>query len=100
MDTSAIDAAMEAAFAAAMQSPQRVLRHWISGTATLQTDTYVAPGGTGFRVVGLIWDTVTVVSVCRVLQHGPDTSSARDWPADIPAELARLGVLFGRRRPA
>ena len=97
MDTSAIDTAMGVAFEAAMRSPQRVLRHWINDTSTLQTDTYVSPGGNGFRVVGRIVDGATGVSVCRVLQHGPDTSSVREWPADIPAELARLGVLFGRR---
>jgi hypothetical protein len=98
MDTSTIDAAIQSAFTVALQTPQRVLRQWINGTATLQTDTYDSPGGSGFRVVGRIWDTVTGVSVCRVLQHGPDTSSACEWPADIPTELARLGGLFGKRR--
>jgi len=98
MDTSVVDAAMQPAFAAALQNPQRVRRQWINSTATLQTDTYDSPGGSGFRVVGRIWDAATGVSVARVLNHGPDTGSACDWPADIPTELARLGGLFGKRR--
>jgi len=96
MQTATLDAAADAAFAEAVQNPVRVPRHWIADNATLQTDTYVAPDGVGFRVVCRIVDALSGVAVARVRNYGPDTDSERPWPADIELELNRLRLLYGR----
>jgi len=96
MDTALLDALIDSAYEAAMRNPQRVQRHSVSDNATLQTEIYESPEGSGFRVVCIIFDGLTGATVARVLNHGSDTQSARDWPGDIEAELRRRSAFDGR----
>ncbi len=82
MDLTLLNAAIDAAFAAALTNPQRVTPQVIAENVTLQTDTYVAPTGSGFRVVCRIKVPEANFTVTRVRNHGPDTASERDWPAE------------------
>lgn len=83
MDLTAINSAIEAAYADALANGgQRVMPQTIAPNVTLQTDTYVAPDGLGFRVVATIFVPEANFRVSRVKNHGPDTASEQDWPAE------------------
>ena len=83
MDLTPLNQAIEAAYAAALANGgQRVLPQTIAENVTLQTDTYVAPAGSGFRVVCTVAVPSMNFRVSRVKNHGPDTASERDWPAE------------------
>jgi hypothetical protein len=82
MDLIAINQAIDAAFAVALTTPQRVAPQTIAPNVTLQTETYVAPSGSGFRVVCVIAVPEANFSVWRVKNHGPDADSERDWPSE------------------
>lgn len=83
MDLTAINSAIDAAYADALASGgQRQLPHVIAPNVTLKTDTYVAPNGSGFRVVCTIEVPEVHFAVSRVKNHGPDTQSERQWPAE------------------
>ena len=96
METTHIDAAIEAAFTAATALGARVAKiapqaipTLDSGAAseTVQTDVYISAKGSGFRIVG----TITFpngFSVSRVKQSGWDVKSERPWPANLDAEVA------------
>lgn len=82
MGLTAINSAMDAAYVTALANPQKVAPAQVGDdpNQTVQTVTYVAPTGSGFRVVGRI--KVGNFSATKVLNHGPDTKSERDWPAE------------------
>lgn len=82
MDLTPLNQAIEAAFAAALANTQRALPQTIAENVTLQTDTYVAPTGSGFRVVCRVKVPEANFTVTRVKNHGPDTASEREWPAE------------------
>lgn len=83
MDLTPINQAIEAAFAAALANGgQRQMPQTIAENVTLQTDTYVAPAGSGFRVVCRVKVPEANFTATRVRNHGPDTASERDWPAE------------------
>jgi hypothetical protein len=82
MDLTAINSAIDAAYAAALSNPQRVMPATIVPNVTLQTDTYVAPTGSGFRVVCQIKVPEVNFTATRVRNHGPDTASEREWPIE------------------
>ena len=46
----------------------------------MQTIAYVAPSGSGFRVIGTV--TVGGFTARCVRNHGPDTKSEQGWPAE------------------
>jgi hypothetical protein len=92
MNLSPINSAMQAAFDAALQNPQKVAPTQVGDDSnqTVQTVVYEAPTGSGFRVVGRIKvsnpnnetgfgaDHVAT----KVLNHGPDEASVKDWPTE------------------
>lgn len=83
MDLEPLNAAIDAAFAAAlaqMPNPVRVPSQTIAPNVTLRTDTYVAPAGPGFRVACTVAVPSVNFRVVRVRNHGPDTVTERDWP--------------------
>jgi len=82
MDLSAINSEMQAAYDAALVNPikQAATQVGEDPNQTVQTVTYVAPTGAGFRVIGRI--KVGGFTATKVLNHGPDTASERDWPAE------------------
>jgi hypothetical protein len=83
MDLTAINSAIESAYADALANGgQRAMPQTIAPNATLQTDTYVAPDGEGFRVVATIFIPEANFRVSRVKNHGPDTGSEREWPTE------------------
>ncbi len=83
MDLTPINQAIDAAYAAALANGgQRVLPQTIAENVTLQTDTYVAPTGSGFRVVCRVKVPEANFTATKVRNHGPDTASERDWPAE------------------
>jgi hypothetical protein len=82
MDLAPLNAAIDAAYAAALANPQRVMPQTIAENVTLQTDTYVAPTGGGFRVVCRIKVPEVNFTVSKVRNHGPDTASERAWPTE------------------
>lgn len=82
MNLAPLNAAIDAAYATALANPQRVLPQTIAENVTLQTDTYVAPTGPGFRVVCRVKVPEANFTATRVRNHGPDTASERDWPAE------------------
>ncbi len=85
MDLTPLNAATDAAYNAAlaqMPTPERVLPQTIAENVTLQTDTFVAPTGPGFRVVCTVAVPSVNFRVSRVKNHGPDTASERDWPTE------------------
>jgi hypothetical protein len=82
MDITAINSAIDSAFAAALANPQRVMAHFLSENVKLQTDTYVAPNGAGFRVVCQVRVPPSNRIVTRVKNHGPDIKSEKDWPQE------------------
>lgn len=83
MDLTAINSAIEAAYADALDNGgQRVMPQTIAPNVTLQTDTYVAPDGEGFRVVATIFVPEANFRVSRIKNHGPDTASEQDWPSE------------------
>jgi hypothetical protein len=88
MDTSKIEEAMEAARLEALTEPQRVPPAPVDGDPdqTVEVQTYEAGGVPGFRVVGRI--RVGGYMAVRVMNHGPDTRSEREWPGDIEAAAA------------
>lgn len=83
MDLTSINPAIDAAYANALANGgQRVMPQTIAPNVTLQTDTYVAPDGPGFRVVATIFVPEANFRVSRVKNHGPDTASEQDWPTE------------------
>jgi hypothetical protein len=82
MDLTAINSAMDAAFSTALANPQKAAPAQVGDdpNQTVQTVTYVAPTGSGFRVIGRI--VVGGFSATKVRNHGPDTKSERDWPSE------------------
>jgi hypothetical protein len=92
MDLTAINSAIDAAYAAALSNPQRVMPQTIAPNVTLQTDTYVAPDGLGFRVVATIFVPEANFRVSRIKNHGPDTESEREWPTEGIEAAAQVHV--------
>lgn len=93
MNLSPINAAIDAAFATALANGgQRVTPATIAPNVTLQTDTYVGPAGSGFRVVCKIRVPAANFTATRVRNHGPDTTSEREWPAEGIEVAARAHV--------
>lgn len=83
MDLALLSSAIEAAYAAALANGgQRQMPQTIAENVTLRTDTYVAPTGPGFRVVCTVSVPSANFRVSKVRNHGPDTASERDWPAE------------------
>lgn len=81
MDLTPLNQAIDAAYDAALANGgQRVLPQVIAPNVTLQTDTYVAPTGSGFRVVCRVTVPEANFTVTRVRNHGPDTQSEHEWP--------------------
>jgi hypothetical protein len=82
MDLTAINQAVDAAYDAALSNDgQRIMPQTIAPNVTLRTDTYVAPSGSGFRVVCTINIPEVNFTVSRVRNHGPDTTSEKTWPS-------------------
>lgn len=92
MNMESINQAIDAAYSAALADPQRVMPHAIAENVTLQTDTYVAPGGSGFRVVCRVSVPESHFTVSRVRNHGPDARSERGWPAEGIEAAAKAHV--------
>jgi hypothetical protein len=90
MDLTAINAAIDAAYQAALANPQKQAPQAVGGNAnqTVSVVTYVAPAGPGFRVVGTL--NVGGCRIVRVRNHGPDTASERAWPSDIESHVAEI----------
>ena len=82
MDLTAINTAMDAAFSAALENPQNVAPNQVGGepNQTVQTVVYQAPEGNGFRVIGRV--KAGNFSAIKIRNHGPDSLSERDWPAE------------------
>lgn len=75
-----INAAMDAAFAKtlALPTPVKVAAHAIGDNATLRTDVYAGPLGSGFAVVATValpWRKMTLAK-----QYGPETWRERPLP--------------------
>lgn len=83
MNLTTINAAIDAAFTAALSSPQKQSAQPVGGNSnqTVAVVTYVAPTGSGFRVVGTL--NIDGCKILRVRNHGPDTASEREWPVNI-----------------
>jgi hypothetical protein len=93
MDLTAINSAIDAAYATALSNGgQRVMPQTIAPNVTLQTDTYVAPTGSGFRVLCQIKVPEANYTAARVKNHGPDTASDKDWPAEGIEAAAKAHV--------
>lgn len=83
MNLAPLNAAIDASYATALANGgQRQMPQTIAENVTLRTDTYVAPAGPGFRVVCTVAVPSVNFRVSRVKNHGPDTASERDWPAE------------------
>ena len=82
MNLTAINSAIDAAFTAALANPQKVAATPVGSdpNQTVQTVTYVAPTGSGFRIIGRV-KVGGYTAIC-VRNHGPDTKSERDWPSE------------------
>jgi hypothetical protein len=93
MELTVINSAIDAAYADALANGgQRVMPQTVAPNVTLQTDTYVAPDGEGFRVVATIFVPEANFRVSRVKNHGPDTSSEREWPIEGIEAVAKAHV--------
>ena len=76
----------------ALPQPQRVAAQPIGTNATLRTDCYSGPKGTGFAVVATVdlgWRTLAIVK-----QHGPE--SWRELPLNRNALLAELSSSYAK----
>jgi len=94
MNLTAINSAIDAAYAAALANGgQRSMRQTIAPNVTLQTDTYVAPDGAGFRVVARVMVPEANFTAIRVRNHGPNTSSERDWPSEGIEAAAKAHIV-------
>jgi hypothetical protein len=83
MDLTAINSAIDAAYADALvNGGQMTLPQTIAQNVTLRIDSYVAPGGSGFRVVACVVVPEANYTAVRVKNHGPDTDSEREWPSE------------------
>jgi hypothetical protein len=82
MDLTPLNAAIEAAYQTALINPQLVMPQTIAENVTLQTDTYTAATGPGFKVICIVTISSVNFRVSRVRNHGPDTASEREWPAE------------------
>ena len=82
MNLETINSAMQAAYDAALVNPVKQAPAQVGDdpNQTVQTVVYVAPNGTGFRIVGRI--KVGGFVATKVMNFGPDTGSVRDWPAE------------------
>ena len=82
MNLTAINSAMQAAYDAALVNPLKQAPTQVGDdpNQTVQVVIYQAPTGSGFRVIGRI--KVGGYVATKVLNHGPDTGSARDWPVE------------------
>jgi hypothetical protein len=91
-DLTAINDAIETAYQTALANPRKQPATPVNGNPdqTVSVILYETPQGSGFRVAGRI----TVAGHCfvRILNHGPDEASARDWP-DIDHEVARRSLV-------
>jgi hypothetical protein len=92
MNLEPLNQAIEAAYAAALANPQRVMPQDIAPNVSLQTDTYIAPTGNGFRVVCRIRVPEANYTAIRIKNHGPDTASEQDWPAEGIEAAAKAHV--------
>ncbi|MCX6968481.1 MAG: hypothetical protein NTZ46_12040 [Verrucomicrobia bacterium] len=80
-----VQAAVDSAYQAALAMPQRVATQSIGANATLRTDLYTGPCGSGFIVVAtvdLAWRKLVIAR-----QHGPE--AGRDQPAPTRASLLK-----------
>ena len=85
-------AAVDAAFAAALAQtpPQKVAAHQIGTNASLRTDLYAGPQGSGFLVVATVdlgWRSLVITR-----QHGPETG--RELSLDRAALLEELAASY------
>ncbi|MBE2178879.1 MAG: hypothetical protein IAE97_00200 [Chthoniobacterales bacterium] len=87
-----INAAIDAAYAAALVSPGNA-SELVSEGVSIRTETYVSPAGTGFRVVCSVAVPAANFVAVKVRNHGPDTASERDWPAEGVEAAAQAHVL-------
>jgi hypothetical protein len=93
MELTVINSAIDAAYADALANGgQRVMPQDIAPNVTLQTDTYVAPTGSGFRVVCRVTVPEVNFTATRVRNHGPDTASEREWPIEGIEAAAKAHV--------
>lgn len=82
MDITAINLAIDAAYAAALANGgQRVMPKTIAPSVTIQTDSYVSISESGFRVVCFIKREDGAFIMC-VKNYGPDIDSEREWPPE------------------
>ena len=72
-----INAAVDAAFNAAVAAPQRVAPQVLGENATLRTDVYTGPRGAGFAVAAMVDLGWRKLEIAR--QHGPEMH--REQPA-------------------
>jgi hypothetical protein len=88
MDLTAINTAIDTAFTAALSNAQKQSAQPVGNNhnQTVAVVTYDAPTGSGFRVVGII--NIDGCKIIRVRNHGPDTTSEREWPDNIWAHVA------------
>ena len=81
MNLASLNAAIDAAYTSAIANSQRVLPQTIAPNVTLQTDTYIAPTGNGFRIVCII-KREDGAFIMRVKNYGPDINSEKEWPPE------------------
>jgi mRNA-degrading endonuclease HigB of HigAB toxin-antitoxin module len=81
MNLEPINAAIDAAYQAALTNPQNVASQTIAENVFLRTHTYVTDKGNGFRVVCDIRVPSANFTVTRVRGHGPYPGN-RDWPTE------------------
>lgn len=95
MNLATINSAIDAAYADALSNGgQRVMPHAIAPNIMLQTDIYVAPSGSGFRVICTIRRNDGAF-IQRVKNYGPDTNSEKQWPEEgIEVALQNLPTPF------
>jgi hypothetical protein len=79
MDLNVINSAIEEAYTYALVSPKRVLPQEIFPNVTLQTDVYVSPNGSGFRVICKITNFSEKTITIKIRNYGPDIKSELNW---------------------
>jgi hypothetical protein len=79
MNLEPLNQAIEAAYQTALTNPHRVPPQEIAPNVMLQTDIYVSPFGSGFRVVCKIFNPEDKTLTLRVKNQGPDTESEKTW---------------------
>lgn len=94
MNTEIIDKEIESLYSQSLNSPQIISPYFVENNENYicEVQTYVSLEGNGFRVIGKLKENEK--TYIRVMNHGPDVNSERDWQELFIPYLIKLNIFY------